>query len=228
MTKIADSLNRIRDEIESAAATGARKPEDIKLVAVSKTKPVDLIMEAYNAGQRVFGENRVQELIDKVEKLPNDIEWHLIGHLQTNKSKNAVKYSNIIESIDSIHLFESVEKAASVLNKKIDVLVQVDIGQEDTKFGVEEENLFELIKPVINSKYTILKGLMCIPPFLPDPEDIRPYFIKMRELLDIINTRFSLTLSELSMGMTNDYKVAIEEGATIVRIGTAIFGERNY
>lgn len=228
MTKIADLLNRVQDDIQNAALEAGRKPEDVKLVAVSKTKPVELIMEAYDAGQRVFGENRVQELTDKVEKLPQDIEWHLIGHLQTNKAKSAVQYSNIIESIDSLHLFESVEKAASNLEKIIDVLVQVDIGKEDTKFGIEEENLYELIKPIVASKYLNLKGLMSIPPFLPNPEDVRPYFVKMRNLLDNINTRFSLSLSELSMGMTNDYKVAIEEGATIVRIGTAIFGERNY
>jgi hypothetical protein len=228
MPEIRDNLARTKEEMEEVAIKSGRKPEEIKLVAVSKTQPLGKVLEAYDAGHRLFGENRVQEAIPKIQDSPDDIEWHLIGHLQTNKAKKAASAFNIIESVDSIKLASALEKEASNLVAPLDILLQVDLAGEETKFGVEESSLFEFIDFILSCENLKSKGLMCIPPFFTNPEDSRPFFRRMFVLFEKVNSKYASYLTELSMGMSNDYKVAIEEGATIVRIGTAIFGERQY
>lgn len=211
-----------------------RDPEEVKLVAVTKTIDIDRIIEAINAGLRVFGENRVQEAQKKISDLKSQIpdsriEWHLIGHLQKNKTKYAVQLFDLIHSVDSIGLADELDRQAKRLDKVQRILIQVKLSEEERKHGIPEEGLVSLIEKIKDLNNLRLEGLMTMPPYLDDPEMVRPYFSRLREIKDRINSLQILPhpLKELSMGMSHDFEVAIEEGATMVRIGTAIFGERD-
>jgi PLP dependent protein len=202
-------------------------PSKVTLVAVSKTKPIEAIQEAYDAGQRNFGENKVQEMVDKWEKLPKDINWHLIGHLQTNKVKYIARFVHLIHSVDSLKLLQEINKQALKNNRIIDCLLQIYIAKEETKFGLdlsEAENLIDISKELKNIR---IVGLMGMATNTEDEKVIRFEFAYLKTFfnkLSILNTQYSI----LSMGMTSDYKIAIEEGSNMIRVGSAIFGERNY
>ena len=225
---IKERIEKVRQRIKDACRRADRSPEEITLVAVSKTKPPQLIVEAWKAGLKIFGENYVQELIEKAGVLKDSYgispEWHFIGHLQRNKVKKLLPWVKVIHSVDSIRLVKTLEKEAAKIEKQIPVLIEVNIGNEPTKSGCTEEEVAIIIEEITKCRWVILKGLMCIPPWNPDPEMSRRYFIRLRELRDRLGGE--RLLPELSMGMTDDFEIAIEEGATIVRIGRAIFGER--
>ncbi len=226
MNSIEKNLHHVRQRIEGAAMKAGRDPNTITLVAVSKLKPAPMIREAYGAGQRAFGENYAQDMVDKAKQLADlDIEWHFIGHLQRNKAKIVAPIAACVESVDSVPLAEALDRRAG---RPLDILIEVNIGQEETKAGVAEDDLPPLIADCTRFKRLNLKGLMIIPPYMPDPEASRPYFQKLRTVLERINEQKLAPhpLTELSMGMSHDFEVAIEEGATMVRVGTAIFGER--
>ncbi|BBB31913.1 PLP dependent protein [Thermotomaculum hydrothermale] len=227
---IASNIERIKKRVKAACKRANRSPDEVKIVAVSKLHPVEKIIEAYSNGLRIFGENRVQEAKEKFEILKDyQIEWHLIGHLQKNKVKYAVNIFDFIHSIDSIELAEKVEKRLEKIGKTIKGFIQVKLSEEETKHGVLIEELDNLARFCRNLNYVKIIGLMTVPPYFDDVEKVRPYFVKLRELRDKLNKEvFENSLTELSMGMTHDFEVAIEEGATYVRIGTGIFGERNY
>ena len=206
-------------------------PGGVRLVAVSKTQPVDAIMEAYQYGQRLFGENRVQELISKQPVLPGDIEWHLIGHLQTNKVKFIVPFVSMIQSVDSIKLLTTISREAVILNRTIDVLLQIHIAEEDTKFGFSSEELLEMLEnnPAGTWPGVCIRGLMGMATFTDDMEQVRREFSLLALLFRAVKDRFFTGMeyfNELSMGMSGDYQVAVGEGSTIVRIGSGIFGRR--
>ena len=226
---IRENIEKIKNIIKKAAEKSGRNPDEIIILAASKTQPVEKLIQAYEAGIRYFGENRVQEGMKKIdqlkEKLP-EAHWHLIGGLQTNKAKYAVRYFELIHSLDRKELADELDKRAGKLGKKQDVLIEVNIGEEETKYGVEPENLKELFEYSIRKENLNILGLMCIPPYFEDKEKSRPYFRQLREMKEDLEKTFSVSLPHLSMGMSHDFDVAIEEGATIVRIGTAIFGER--
>jgi pyridoxal phosphate enzyme (YggS family) len=226
-------LERIKDvyrKISSAVIRSGRNPFDVKLIAVTKTVPLERIKAAADLGLRVFGENRVQEAQEKIAACRSQcpdctIEWHMIGHLQKNKAKTAVQLFEVIHSLDSIELAGLLNKHAEEAGKVQRVLIEVKLSSEDTKHGVAKENLISLMESVSGMKNLKLEGLMTVPPFFDDPETARPYFRNLRYLRDEAEKK-GFRLPELSMGMTNDYEVAILEGATMVRIGTGIFGER--
>jgi pyridoxal phosphate enzyme (YggS family) len=207
-------------------------PPDCQLIAVSKTKPVESIREAYDAGQRVFGENKVQELVPKYEALPKDIQWHLIGHLQSNKVKYIAPFVHLIHSIDSFKLLEEVNKQAIKANRTIACLLQLHIAEEETKFGFSEEEVTDLLASDALQKLENIQiaGLMGMATFTEDLEQIRKEFRGLRGLYERLKTSSlpaNVTMRHLSMGMSSDYKLAIEEGSTMIRVGTAIFGDRN-
>ena len=229
---IAENLARVRQRIEAAARRAGRRSEEIALMAVSKTFPAERIREAYDAGLRLFGENRVQEFAGKVASLRNlhDAEWHLIGHLQTNKAVKAVELFAAVDSVDSLRLAQKLNTSAQQLGKKIKVLIEINVGSEAAKSGVgpESRELEELLSAAAELEHLEIRGLMTIPPFTEDPQQARPYFRKLHELRDQVAARrlAAVNMDVLSMGMSHDFEVAIEEGATCVRVGTAIFGER--
>lgn len=227
---ITENLKKVEENISRACLKAGRERSEVTLIAVSKTKPAEDIMEAYNAGIRDFGENKVQELVDKYEKLPKDIRWHMIGHLQKNKVKYIVDKAVLIHGVDSFGLAEEINKQAEKKNIKADILIEVNIAGEETKFGVRPEDTFELVQKVMELSYVNVKGLMCIAPYVVDPEQNRKFFQKMLKLdVDIMSKLCNnMTVDVMSMGMTGDYEVAIEEGATMVRVGTGIFGARDY
>jgi PLP dependent protein len=203
------------------------------LIAVSKTQPLERLQEAYDAGQRVFGENKAQELASKYETLPKDIEWHMIGHLQTNKVKYIAPFVTLIHSIDSIKLLEEVDKQAKKVNRKISCLLQVHIAKEETKFGFGVDEIKELInsETLVNFSNVEIKGLMGMATFTENQEQIRNEFSVINNLFQSLKSQTlpaNVEMKELSIGMSSDYKIAIEEGSTLVRVGTAIFGVRNY
>ncbi|MFA4917701.1 MAG: YggS family pyridoxal phosphate-dependent enzyme [Thermodesulfovibrionales bacterium] len=226
-------LERIKDvyrKISSAVIRSGRNPFDVKLIAVTKTVPLERIKAAADLGLRVFGENRVQEAQEKIAACRSQcpdcaVEWHMIGHLQKNKAKTAVRLFEVIHSLDSIELAGLLNKHAEEAGKVQRVLIEVKLSPEETKYGVARENLMALVKSISGMKNLKLEGLMTIPPFFENPETARPYFRNLRYLRDEAEKK-GFKLPELSMGMTNDYEVAILEGATMVRIGTGIFGER--
>lgn len=229
-TGIFDNVKDIYKRISRAAMKSERNPLDITLVVVTKTVGIEAIKEAIDAGLRIFGENRVQEARDKISNFKVQISdltvhWHLIGHLQRNKAKTAVQLFDLIHSLDSAALAQEINRQAEMIGKIQDVLIEVKLSPEETKHGVPKERLIDLIKMVSSMKSLNLRGLMTIPPFCENPEDARPYFRELRELRDKVETS-GFRLPELSMGMSHDFEVAIEEGATMVRIGSAIFGER--
>lgn len=229
---VADNLARVRERIGAAARRAGRKPEEIVLMAVSKTFPPENIREAYDAGQRVFGENRVQEFAGKVGALGNlaGIEWHLIGHLQSNKAARAAELFHAVDSVDSLRLAEKLNAAAGLLGKKLAVLIEINVGGEAAKSGIAPgaQELDEVLQAASRLQHLDITGLMTIPPFTEDPQEARPYFRKLRELRDKIAARGlpGVCMEVRSMGMSHDFEVAIEEGSTCVRVGTAIFGAR--
>ena len=229
--RILQNLASIQERINSAAAKAGRNPQDIKLVTVTKTIELPEIIEAVKSGVKILGESRVQEAQEKISNFKfqisnSRVEWHLIGSLQRNKAKYAVQLFDLIHTIDSIELAEEVDRQAGKKEKTQRILVQIKLSEEETKHGVLEKDLMELLDKVSNMKNLKLEGLMTIPLLLEDPELIRPYFRKLREIRDKLSSR-GYNLPELSMGMSNDYEVAVEEGATLVRVGTAIFGTRH-
>ena len=200
------------------------------LIAVSKTKPIEMIEEAMEAGARVFGENKVQELCDKYEQLPKDLHWHLIGHLQRNKVKYIVDKAELIHSVDSLKLAEEISKEALKKNVEVNILIEVNVAEEESKFGVSVEETLALVEEIAKLPGIHIQGLMTIAPYTTDPEENRPVFRTLKKLaVDIKKKNIdNVCMDVLSMGMTGDYQVAVEEGATLVRVGTGIFGERNY
>jgi pyridoxal phosphate enzyme (YggS family) len=223
-------FQRVRERIATAAARASRRPEEITLMAVSKTHPPEMIREALTAGLTDLGENRVQEAAEKIPQLGRDkARWHLIGHLQSNKARRAVELFDVIHSVDSTTLTRRLDRVCIELDRKdLPLLIQVDLGHEASKSGASEPEVPEIIKSIAQSERLRLTGLMTVPPFFDDAELVRPFFRRLRGLRDELQARgvFGGELGELSMGMTHDYEIAIEEGATIVRVGTAIFGER--
>lgn len=229
MSDIASNLFKVQETIRKAALKVGREPKDIKLVAVTKTVDPSKIKEAIKAGVTIVGENYVQEAKEKIAQIDHDIQWHMIGHLQTNKAKHAVKLFDMIQSVDSLRLAEELNKQAKRLGTVVKILIQVNVSGEESKFGVSPQGIHSLISQISNKMENLsIQGLMTMPPYFHDPERTRPYFRALRELRDrIVSSEIrNVTLGELSMGISNDYEMAIEEGATIVRIGTAIFGER--
>jgi pyridoxal phosphate enzyme (YggS family) len=221
---LTENLKAVNDRIVAACARADREPSEIKLVAVSKTHPPDALREAIAAGARILGENKVQEAEGKIGDLGRDAaEWHLIGHLQSNKARKAVQLFDVIQSVDSLELAERLERICDEeARDNLSVLVQVDLAGEETKSGIPENDLLSLVAYLRGCRHLSFDGLMVLPPFFEDPEATRPYFKRLREIRDRI-----IPGGELSMGMSHDFEVAIEEGATIVRVGTAIFGSRN-
>lgn len=229
---IAKNLQHIQDRIIESAKRSGRDPGNIKLVAVSKTVALEKIIEALNAGVLIFGENRVQEAQNKIRSQElgvrsDKIEWHLIGNLQKNKTRTAVDLFDLIHSVDSAALAEDINRHAQKIGKIQRILLQVKLVDEETKHGVREQDLNDLLDKVARMDHIQLEGLMTIPPYFDDPEKTRPHFRKLRQLADEAIAK-GYPVKELSMGMSNDFEVAIEEGATMVRVGTAIFGERDY
>ncbi len=222
---IKDNIEEILKEIE------ANEPSkgDVTLICVSKTKPLEMVKEAYDAGQRNFGENKVQEIVAKAPEMPSDAIWHMIGHLQKNKVKKAVQFATVIHSVDSYELAEVINNEAAKINKLQDILLEINIASEESKYGINPDSAVTLAKEVLKLSNVRLRGFMCVAPFTDNPEDNRKYFKKMKQIL--IDTKTfdrDNNIDMLSMGMSGDYQIAIQEGATHVRIGTSIFGARDY
>jgi pyridoxal phosphate enzyme (YggS family) len=227
---IKENLDNVLSRIKVAAEKSGRKAEDIKLIAVTKTVDVERIKSVYNYGILDMGENRVQELLEKYDKLPCESRWHLIGHLQTNKVKYIVDKVDMIHSVDSIQLAKEINSRAAKIGKKMNILVQVNVSGEESKFGISPQEVDEFIKIISEYGNISLRGLMTIAPYAENSEDIRDVFKKLYSIyIDIKQKKLdNVTMDYLSMGMSNDFEVAIEEGANVVRIGTDIFGKRDY
>ena len=227
---IRENMRAVEDRIAAACQEAGRKPEDVTLIAVSKTKPVEMLREAYECGCRDFGENKVQELLDKYEVMPRDIRWHMIGHLQRNKVKYIVDKVYLIHSVDSLRLAEEISKEAGKKNVCVNILVEVNVANEETKFGTTCEDAKQLVQDIAKLPNICVKGLMTIAPFVENAEKNRPFFSKLKKIsVDIMGEHIdNITMENLSMGMTGDYEVAVSEGATCVRVGTGIFGARQY
>ena len=225
---VVDNFLSVNERIEEAAVRVGRNPEEIKLVAVSKTVGIEKIRDAISAGAALFGENYVQDAKKKIEEIGHEVEWHMIGHLQSNKAKQAINLFNMIQSVDRISLAKEIDRRAKQSGKRISILVQINISGEATKSGVEQEHAVSLVSGIANLANVKIEGLMTMPPYSADPEYARKYFRSLKHLREEIEGRkfANVSMKELSMGMTNDFEVAIEEGATIIRVGTAIFGKR--
>ena len=228
MSAIRENFLQVQNRIAAAAERAERAPGSVGVVAVSKTKPVELILEAIEAGVTDIGENRVQEAECKYSQIDRPVRWHLVGHLQTNKVKSALQIFDLIHSVDSLRLLSEIERRSAELNRQTDVLIQVNTSAEPSKYGIEPDGTLDFIESALDYSHVRIKGLMTIGAFLPDPEEVRPSFVLLRRLKEkIMAQQFpGIDLEYLSMGMTNDFEVAIEEGANLVRIGTAIFGTR--
>ena len=227
---IAENLFSVTESVKKACQKSNRLVDDVTLIAVSKTKPVPLLIEAYECGCRHFGENKVQELVEKYEVMPRDVKWHMIGHLQRNKVKYIVDKVCMIHSVDSLRLAEEISREAVKKDVAVSILIEVNMSGEETKFGVRPEDAESLIRSISQLPNIHIEGLMTIAPYVEDPEKNRCHFLGLRQLaVDITSKNIdNVTMNVLSMGMTGDYTVAIEEGATCVRVGTGIFGERQY
>ncbi len=227
---ICDNIKTVTENIREAAAGCGRDSSEITLIAVSKTKPVSMIEEAYSCGCRDFGENKVQELCDKYEVLPKDIRWHLIGHLQRNKVKYVVDKAALIHSVDSLRLAQEIQKEAEKKQVHADILIEVNVAGEESKFGVSLEETEALVREIARFSRVHIRGLMTIAPIAEHPEDNAVYFSKLKQLsVDIMEKNIdNVNMNVLSMGMTGDYIQAVHNGATLVRVGTGIFGERDY
>ena len=230
MSKLVDNLNRVKETVAAACEKTGRSSEDVLVLAVSKTKPAEDILELYNAGHRDFGENYVQELKEKAELLPKDIQWHMIGHLQRNKVKYIAPYVAMIHSVDSQRLAEQIEKEAEKCGRSIPVLIEINAGEEESKFGLSFDEAEALFYEIEEMPHVIPRGFMTSAPLVDDPEKNRKIFREMADFCVDINRKKhnNEIVNVLSMGMSNDYSVAVEEGATIVRVGTTIFGARDY
>ena len=227
---IQENIKLVEENIKKACEKVGRDVNEVTLIAVSKTKPYTAIEEALPTGVKDYGENKVQELCDKYEILPKDIKWHMIGHLQRNKVKYLVGKASLIHSVDSIRLAEQIEKVYAKADEIANILIEVNMAQEESKFGITSEETEQLVREIAKFPHIRIKGLMTIAPYTDNPESNRVYFRNMKKLsVDIENKNIdNVSMSVLSMGMTGDYQVAVEEGATLVRVGTGIFGERNY
>lgn len=225
-----ENLTKVEENIQKACNKAGRKRSEVTLIAVSKTKPVEMLQEIYDEGIREFGENKVQEMCEKMELMPQDIKWNMIGHLQTNKVKYIIGKTSLIHSVDSLKLAEEIQKQAVKHDVTADILVEVNIANEESKFGISKDETIQMVRDIAKLDHLKIKGLMTIAPFVENPEDNRLYFREIKQLsVDINNQNIdNVSMDVLSMGMTGDYMVAIEEGATMVRVGTGIFGERNY
>jgi PLP dependent protein len=230
MQSIKDNLDKINKQILDTAMSSGRNPENIRLIAVSKRKSVEAVVEAIKAGAKHFGENYIQEAIDKIDAIGKDTAcWHFIGHLQSNKAKFAVKYFDYIHTVDTIKLAREIDKQAGKISKIQDILVQINIGEENTKSGIKIDDTLKLITQIHTYKNIAVKGLMCMPPYFLDPDQARIYFQQLVRIKDeILDKKYeTVSMKHLSMGMSNDFKVAIEEGSTMIRVGTSIFGRRD-
>jgi pyridoxal phosphate enzyme (YggS family) len=225
MPTVKENLLRVMEKIEEAARKIGRDPNEIKLVAVSKTVESARIMEAIEAGVSTLGENYVQEAQKKIEEIGRPVSWHFIGHLQTNKAKYAIRLFDMIHSLDSVPLAEELNRRAEQADRVMEVMIEVNLSKEATKFGTDEEVVVNLAKRIQNLNHLSLEGLMTMPPYFDSPELSRPYYIALRELKEKM-VKEGVPMKDLSMGMSNDFEIAIEEGATYVRVGTAIFGPR--
>jgi pyridoxal phosphate enzyme (YggS family) len=227
---IKDNLNDIKDRIAVAAIKSGRQPEEITLVTVTKTLPIDVINAAITFGITDIGENKVQEVMDKYDHILNEPKWHLIGHLQTNKVKYIADKVSLIHSVDSLRLAEEISRRCEKLETVMDILIQINVADESTKFGIQRDEVFELVEQVSLLTNVRIKGLMTIAPNIEDEQELRKYFAEMKDIFETLKkTMYNrVDMTYLSMGMTNDYEIAIEEGANMVRIGTGIFGARNY
>ncbi len=227
---ITENLRTVQEKMKAACARCARDPQEVMLIAVSKTRPQEDLQEAYQAGIRDFGENKVQELVDKIPRMPEDVRWHMIGHLQRNKVKYIVGRVALIHSVDSLHLAQEISKESGKQHVETDILVQVNVAGEESKFGTSLEETLSLVQQISILPHIHVQGLMTVAPYTETEEENRNYFRFLRQLsVDIAHKNIdNVNMNVLSMGMTGDYPTAIEEGATCVRVGTGIFGQRNY
>jgi PLP dependent protein len=226
MGTIAENLERVREQIAQAAAKAGRAGDEIQLVAITKTHDAEKVREAIEAGQILFGESRLQEARAKIPELPSNLRWHFVGHLQKNKIRHALPLFEMIHSVDSLALAEDINRIAEEEGMHPRVLLEVNVAGEGSKFGFDPEKLRNEMEPLLALPRLSIEGLMTIPPIAEEAEASRKYFVDLRELRDALEKDFDLKLQQLSMGMTNDFAIAVEEGATLVRVGTAIFGER--
>src|SRR5216110_3158648 len=227
MNSVSQNLERVREQVAHAAAKAGRIVEDVELVAITKTHPAEKAREAIEAGQTLFGESRVQEARRKIPELPSNARWHFVGHLQKNKVRHALPLFEIIHSVDSLALAEDINRIAEEDGLHPRVLLEVNVAGEGSKFGFTPEKLREDLENLLALPRLSILGLMTIPPIADEAEASRKYFVELRELRDRLQTEFHVDLAQLSMGMTQDFAIAVEEGATLVRVGTAIFGERS-
>ncbi len=227
---LAENLSMVEARICEACKRANRNREEVTLIAVSKTKPVSMLEEVYREGIRCFGENKVQELTEKYEQLPRDIKWHMIGHLQRNKVKYIIDKVELIHSVDSLRLAETIEQEAAKKDVIANILLEVNVAEEESKFGLKVNEVIPIVEKIAKFPHICVKGLMTIAPYVENPEENRNVFARLQKLsVDIAEKNIdNISVEILSMGMTNDYEVAIEEGATMVRVGTGIFGERDY
>jgi len=227
---ITENLKEVEEKIQKACLRSGRDPKEVTLIAVSKTKPISMIEEVYKEGIRDFGENKPQELREKYDSMSKDIKWHMIGHLQRNKIKYVIDKACMIHSVDSIRLAQAIEEEAAKKNRMIPILLEINIAREESKFGFMEEEIYDALEIISKLPHLKIEGLMTIAPFVENAEENRVHFKNLRKLyVDIKQKNIdNVNMCNLSMGMTGDYEIAIEEGATFVRVGTGIFGERNY
>jgi pyridoxal phosphate enzyme (YggS family) len=227
MTSIAENLERVREQIAQAAARAGRVAEEIELVAITKMHPAEKVREAIEAEQTLFGESRVQEARAKIPELPSNLRWHFVGHLQKNKIRHALPLFEMIHSVDSFDLAQDINRIAEEQGVHPRVLLEVNVAGEGSKFGFAPDDLREQMEALLALPRLSIEGLMCIPPLVMESEDSRKFFVQVRELRDSLEKEFNMKLPQLSMGMTQDFRIGIQEGATLVRVGTAIFGERS-
>jgi pyridoxal phosphate enzyme (YggS family) len=226
MSEVGKNLERVRAQIREAAGKAGREAEDVQLIAISKTHDAERVREAHAAGQNVFGESRVQEARTKIPELPSSLRWHFVGHLQKNKIRHALPLFELIHSVDSLELARDIDRIAQEEGLHPRVLLEVNVAGEGSKFGFPPDKLRDEMESLLSLGRLSIEGLMALPPLAPEAEASRKFFVQLRELRDALEKEFDVKLPQLSMGMTNDFTVAIEEGATLVRVGTAIFGER--
>jgi pyridoxal phosphate enzyme (YggS family) len=226
MSSIAENLERVCEQIASAAANSGRSADDVELVAITKTHPAEKVREAIEAGQTLFGESRVQEARAKITELPSNLRWHFVGHLQKNKIRHALPLFEMIHSVDSLGLAQDINRIAEEQGVHPRVLLEVNVAGEGSKFGFSPDKLRAQMEALLTLPRLSIEGLMCIPPLAVESEDSRKFFVQVRELRDSLEKEFNMKLPQLSMGMTQDFPIGIDEGATLVRVGTAIFGER--
>jgi pyridoxal phosphate enzyme (YggS family) len=227
MSSIAENLEQVRDKIAQAAAKAGRAADEIELVTITKTHAAEKVREATEAGQNLFGESRVQEARVKIPELPSSLRWHFVGHLQKNKIRHALPLFELIHSIDALPLAQEINRIAEEEGMHPRALLEANVAGESSKLGFRPETLRKEMESLLSLNRLSILGLMTIPPFAPEAEASRKYFVQLRELRDRLQTEFHVDLPQLSMGMTNDFPIAVEEGATLVRVGTAIFGERS-